>query len=106
MTLSKKYIALVLALVAALATGFIMGRETHRGGLDARIAAYIAAEAIENALIARNQTKPSTYSQRHKTTSQPTGDITITNSAIIIAGSASVFLLTSWKWWKMTAISA
>lgn len=54
MPFSKKHIALMVILVAALAIGFVMGRGAHRGGLDARIAAYIAAnpEAIENALIA------------------------------------------------------
>ena len=87
MVFSKKYIALVLALVAALALGFIMGgfvmgRETHRGGLDARIAAYIAAnpEAIENALIARNQTKTInllTEAQDKTIIGNPQGDITI-----------------------------
>ena len=86
MTLSKKYIApmviLLVILVGAIATGFVMGRETNRGGLDARIAAYIAAnpEAIENALIARNQTKTInllTEAQDKTIIGNPQGDITI-----------------------------
>ena len=107
MTLSKKYIApmviLLVILVGAIATGFVMGRETNRGGLDARIAAYIAAnpEAIEKRPHRpQPKTKPSTYSQRHKTkpsSATQMATLPFMNSAIIIADSASVFLLTSWE---------
>ena len=89
MTFSKKHIALILILVAAIASGFIMGRVANRGAIDAQIATYIAdnPEAIETALIALSNARQQdsqaqtinllTASDDKTSIGNPQGDITI-----------------------------